>query len=96
MNTPHYELLQNISSLINIILIVVNDFREIKTAFYIKYWMLSMTIINVLFLLESVVDILVFGFIKAYTEHLRIYFETICQILNAYCIIGLFNDYDDL
>lgn len=96
MNTPHYELLQNISSLINIILIVVNDFREIKTADYIKYWMIAMTIINVIFLLESVVDIMVHGFVKAYSNHLRIYFETICQILNAYCIIGLFYDYDDL
>jgi len=55
-----------------------------------------MTIINLLFLFESVIDILVFGFVKAYAQHLRISFETICQILNFYCIICLFKDYDNL
>jgi len=96
MTSPHYELAQNITSLLNVVLILINDFIENKTAQYIKIWMIVMMIINIFFLLETVLDIIVFGIVKAYKQHLRIWFETVCQIMNTYLCFAFLHDIDDL
>jgi len=96
MTSPHYELAQNITSLLNVVLILINDFIENKTARYIKIWMIVMMIINIFFLLETVLDIIVFGIVKAYKQHLRIWFETVCQIMNTYLFFTFLQDVDDL
>lgn len=48
----------------------------------IKVWIFAMLFVNFFFLIELVIDWIVFGFSEAYKQHLRVTVETICQVIN--------------
>lgn len=96
MKTPGYELLQNFLSMFNLLFVAANDFMATKPEIYIKYWMCTMICINNFFLFELIVDLVFFGIINAFKHHLRVWFETVCQIVNIYGMIHFFQDIDNV
>ena len=90
MDTPHYELAQNITSLLNMVFIVVNEFIQDKSIYYLQIWFLLMIVTNNIFLLELILDFIVIGVKKAFSNHLRVPIETICQIMNIYLMFDFF------
>ena len=69
--------------------IAINDFLTTKQAEYMKWWMIIMICINNIFLIELLVDFVLNGS-KAYKNRLRVWFETVCQIVNIYGMISFF------
>lgn len=95
MNTPHYELAQNITSLLNMVFIVFNELIEIKSENYLQIYFIVMMFINCIFGLELIIDFIVNGVWKAYSNHLRVWFETLCQIQNLILIVFFYNNFYD-
>lgn len=96
LNMPQYELLQNFLSLFNLLFIAINDFMTTKSSNYVKTWMLVMIGMNNFFLLELIVDLVFFGVINAFKNHLRVWFEIVCQALNIFAMIKFFQDMNDV
>lgn len=65
-DTPQYELIQNLLSMINLLFIAINDFLTTKEANYMMTWMIIMIWINNIFLLELIIDFVFFGIKKAF------------------------------
>lgn len=93
MNSPHYEFAQNVTSLLNMCFIMVNEVIKIKSESYLQIWFICMIIINCIFGLELFIDILINGFYKAYSQHLRVWFESICQIINIFLMINFYSHF---
>jgi len=49
--------------------------------------MAGMMILNSCFLLELIIDLIVFGVVNAYKQHFRTWIETICSVINLCMMI---------
>jgi len=87
MSHPYYELTINVIGVINIVSIIIISSDMEKTSVAIEgKWITVQIIINLLFLIELISDLVVMTPLKAYKQHWRVWPETFCQFLN---IIGM-------
>ena len=76
LSSPHYELVMNIFTILNLFSVIIqaggsgSDLTE--------KWIWIQISVNAILLLETIGDLYISGFIKAYRNHFRIWPETLC------------------
>lgn len=79
MNQPAYEFCQNVLTVLNVALIIVmTSITSSGGVDTFRNWMFIQIFVNLLLLVELVADLIVFGPIKAYSQHFRAWPETVC------------------
>ena len=87
MNTPNYELFQNMMTLFNIACIVYLQELQDHSISLMQNWMIFQIILNTIFLVELLSDVFLLGPISAFQLHFRAWPELVCQILNIRTIV---------
>lgn len=91
MSSPQYELFVNIIGIINILSIVVRQVDFTDSTNFIKAWIYTQFVINMIFMIELISDFLTYGFFKSYSSNFRMTPETLCQAINLYVMIRTFS-----
>lgn len=94
MTDPKYELFVNIVGALNVLCIGLRDFQS-GSQREIVVWLYAQVLINALFFIELLVDLLVHG-TQSFRTHFRVWPETFCQLLNIYATALFFMNLSNL